>query len=740
MGYLKFGELQFMFRDINFRITFHRLMKFRLKILLLIYLPVFALAQDSTIIISASDFDKSSDQVFLAKMNGWLFREGNNIAWAGGDVETGGWKKMKPVELSAKYADENGKMEGWFRIKIRISPDIKKIPLGIKISSWAASDLYINGVFISSFGSTGLNNIPYRELSPYGNFPLPVNLKPGNEYLIALHIVDYLSPLPPRRLKSEDINFTSLIRITGPAYSPLFLVGIKRLVIFTTIWVAVCTILSLLFWLLYAQNPLEKNLRLIALGTSFLALGIFFQGSLQNYIGLTYVGDLFRNFFAVLFIALTSITMPLILIQIFNRTINTPLKIFLALFLILFIVAGFISNNPGNMIVLGLLGILFGISIYYIVSSWKNLKGAQWSIVVGLLSSLTWALAFILASIDIPDNNLFFYVGITGYTLSFPLSLLFYVAIRFREIINETRQHAQQVVQLSEGKKEQALNQQKILQEEVDRQTTELKTTLSNLKATQSQLIQSEKMASLGELTAGIAHEIQNPLNFMNNFSEVNKELLIEMKDEIDKGNNNEVKSLADSVISNEEKINHHGRRAESIVKGMLEHSRSGVTAKEPKNINALADEYLRLSYHGFRAKEKSFNAKVITDYDPAIGDIHIIPQDMGRVFLNLFNNAFYAVYEKMKKISGDYEPTVSARTKMLNGKIEIRVRDNGNGIPSKLRDKIFQPFFTTKPPGQGTGLGLSLSYDIIKAHGGEIKVETSEGEFTEFIMQIQSA
>ena len=183
-------------------------MDYRLKILLLICLPVFALAQDSATLISASDFDKASDQVFLANMNGWLFREGNDLAWAKEDVETSGWEKIKPVQLSAMYADKNGKMEGWFRIKIRISPDLKRMPLGIKVSTWAASDLYINGIYISSFGSTGLNNIPFRELSPYGNFPLAVNLKPGNEYSIALHIVDYLSPLPPARLKSEDINLS----------------------------------------------------------------------------------------------------------------------------------------------------------------------------------------------------------------------------------------------------------------------------------------------------------------------------------------------------------------------------------------------------------------------------------------------------------------------------------------------------------------------------------------------------
>jgi signal transduction histidine kinase len=257
-----------------------------------------------------------------------------------------------------------------------------------------------------------------------------------------------------------------------------------------------------------------------------------------------------------------------------------------------------------------------------------------------------------------------------------------------------------------------------------------------NLKATQQQLIQSEKMASLGELTAGIAHEIQNPLNFVNNFSEVNKELIAEMREEITKGNYNEVNVLAKDVADNEEKINHHGKRADAIVKGMLQHSRTSSGTKELTDINALCDEYLRLAYHGLRAKEKSFNANMKTDFDESIGNINIIPQDIGRVVLNLINNAFYAVDEKKKSGNENYEPTVSVSTKKAGNKVLISVKDNGNGISQKVLDKIFQPFFTTKPTGQGTGLGLSLSYDIVtKGHGGELKVETKEGKGSEFII-----
>jgi two-component system NtrC family sensor kinase len=280
------------------------------------------------------------------------------------------------------------------------------------------------------------------------------------------------------------------------------------------------------------------------------------------------------------------------------------------------------------------------------------------------------------------------------------------------------------------------IEEQKLeLEKRVTERTAELKESLEDLKNTQAQLIQSEKMASLGELTAGIAHEIQNPLNFVNNFSEVNTELIEEIKSQKSKLKSEELDQLLDDVTKNNEKINHHGKRADAIVKGMLQHSRSSSGQKEPTDINALADEYLRLAYHGLRAKDKTFNATMKTDLDQNIGKINIIPQDIGRVILNLVTNAFYVVDEKKKQTGDGYEPTVSVSTMKVNDKVEIRVADNGNGIPTKVLDKIFQPFFTTKPTGQGTGLGLSLSYDIVKAHGGEIKVKTKESEGSIFII-----
>ena len=284
-------------------------------------------------------------------------------------------------------------------------------------------------------------------------------------------------------------------------------------------------------------------------------------------------------------------------------------------------------------------------------------------------------------------------------------------------------------------------SQNEMLEKQVSERTSELNQSLQNLKSTQSQLIQSEKMASLGELTAGIAHEIQNPLNFVNNFSEVSKDLIDEMQEELGLGNPDVAREISEDVKQNLDKIHHHGQRASSIVKGMLEHSRTSDGKKEHTDINALADEYLRLAYHGLRAKDNSFNADFKTEFDESLPKINVIPQDIGRVLLNLINNAFYAV----KEVENPVVTVTTKATPLLGGdgggsqSIQISVKDNGPGIPDEIKDKIFQPFFTTKPTGSGTGLGLSLSYDIVNSHGGELKVESDENKGCEFVITLST-
>jgi len=293
------------------------------------------------------------------------------------------------------------------------------------------------------------------------------------------------------------------------------------------------------------------------------------------------------------------------------------------------------------------------------------------------------------------------------------------------------------ILYLNNRQKQKAYSIIRKQKQETDIQKSRVEQAYQDLKATQNQLVHAEKMASLGELTAGIAHGIQNPLNFVNNFSEVNTELITEMKDQISQGKWEEVKSIAAVIEDNEKKIMHHGQRADGIVKSMLQHSRSSSTQKEPTDINAMADEYLRLAYHGFRAREKDFNAQMKTDFDPHIGKINLVPQDIGRVLLNAFNNSFYALHEKEKMNGKQFSPMISVSTQKSSNNAVIRIGDNGIGIPDSIREKIFQPFFTTKPAGQGTGLGLSLSYDIVTAHGGQIEIESNEGEGSIFKITI---
>jgi two-component system NtrC family sensor kinase len=702
---------------------------------LLLLLFCTGISQDKTIIISPAM--EISHTIALGKMDGWVFRKGNDKAWAKRDIPASDWEKLKPSGLSENQADENGRLEGWLRIKIILDTAFRDTTLELRMNSWSAVDVYVDGNLLTSFGNTGTDGKSFKEYSIPYKLPVPFNIEKGTEHLLAVHFVDFLSPLPPFHLKSEQRNEYFLTLITPQYKTTLYGIFLKTLSA-RTLWLTVNITLCLLFWLLAFQNRAEKNLQLIALTTTGLTLLVYLETNASP--GISYFAYRLSEFLLPMARVISMLLALLLMLRIFKRRITRFFKISAFVLIVAGIIQTFWSGS--DIIILQATLILF-FNAYYIITSWKTLNGAQWALLAGVILAVSSGLLLATSELLNPGLNYdleLFYTS--GLYLFLPLSLLVYVAMRFREIIKDVRQNAQKVVQLSEEKKEQAINQQKILAEEVKRQTAEIRNTLENLKATQSQLIQSEKMASLGELTAGIAHEIQNPLNFVNNFSEVNAELIEELKilksnsdSDLDKNERDEKleSELLNDIAENEKKINYHGKRADAIVKGMLQHSRSSTGQKEPTDINMLADEYLRLAYHGLRAKDKNFNATIKTDFDESIGSINIIPQDMGRVLLNLYNNAFYAVSEKKKLAEAGYEPTVSIITRKTESQICITVKDNGIGISQKIVDKIFQPFFTTKPTGQGTGLGLSLSYDIVKAHGGELRVETREGEGSEF-------
>ena len=698
--------------------------------------------------------------------NIWKYKAGHNLSWSNPDLNTDDWKNIRPANIDESYADKNGRMEGWFRTKLKLDSTFTNKPLNLGFGTWAAIEVFIDGVLINSFGNTGYNGKPFAEGRTNHSGFKDVYISPGIEHVLSIHFVDKLSGVPKNAFKGTiDIQFAS------QKQTLIYTEHVTQEPVFTAITIAIGFLLTILFWLMAFLIPQEKNLKLIALYSTLLT-----AFTILNW--LPHTPAFSYNVIKISFFLGSIIILPgilllsiYLLVKIFNRKFNRTLKfIFLAVAL-LFIYNFFQNSIP---LVLITFGIVVVTIIYYIISSIKKLKGAQWAVSGGVLAlfatNIITAFYYFYNTPDFITKSIL----TTAISLSFPLSLVVYVALRFKEIIKEVQFNANQVVELSEQKKELAIHQQKILEQEVASQTIELRTSLADLKSTQAQLIQSEKMASLGELTAGIAHEIQNPLNFVNNFSEVTEELVEELEEEGNKEDGERDKELEKELFAdikeNLIKIHHHRQRASSIVKGMLEHTRTSSGKKELTDINALADEYLRLAYHGLRAKDKDFNAEMVTDFDANLPKIEVIPQDIGRVLLNLINNSFQAVSEEVErrkllpeeateatrsKLEGrhgdiandevssslrpssvdpsaysteDYKPTVTISTKLTaNSQLLIAIKDNGSGIPDAIKDKIFQPFFTTKDTGKGTGLGLSLAYDIVKAHGGEISVESVE-------------
>ncbi|WP_080059227.1 7TM diverse intracellular signaling domain-containing protein [Spirosoma aerolatum] len=372
-----------------------------------------------------------------------------------------------------------------------------------------------------------------------------------------------------------------------------------------------------------------------------------------------------------------------------------------------------------------------------IISYRKGFKPALY-FVLGNLAFYVFMLFTVLMVVAIYPMN--FWTYSSSYFGLIVEILFFTFGLSYK--VNLLKKHQDEAIQeqlrLTQENQQLVETQNRVLEEKVEQRTAELQESLTTLKATQAQLIQKEKLASLGELTASIAHEIQNPLNFVNNFSEVSAELVDELEEEADAGHTEEVKAIAGDLRQNLQKVAHHGRRASAIVKGMLEHSRASTGEKQPTDLNVLADEYLRLAYQGLRAKDQRFSCELKTDLAADLPTVSVVPQDIGRVLLNLYNNAFYAVRQKQQTAPSDYQPTVWVSTRQEPGRVVICVRDNGTGIPDAVKEKIFQPFFTTKPTGEGTGLGLSLSYDIVtKGHGGTMTVESQEGEGTQFIITL---
>ena len=689
-------------------------------------------AQDTVVFLSTSDFE-SHQQLFLAPLDGWIFQQGNDPNWANEKVDTSDWEKMNPTQLSTALEDRFGRIEGWFRLKFKLDHSFKGLPLGISRHLWAASDVYINGDLIHSFGNTGST---FEGYNPLAKEPISVHLEVDKVYVLAVHVVTYETTFTQREIRLKPENLQNFINLTGPAYSRWVEKDIQRGYTYGGICIGIAALLVFLFWLLVALNRTQKVFRLIAcLATLVLiyAVGFFYS----YFYELSYSAEKIRFLIVIAVQGFTVLFGLLILEWVLLKRTSWITLAFIFILTITSVVAHLFSISwPFGIAFTMLLGYL----VYLLITQRASIKGAELAVVASIVIPTIAMSIYIFVhkySLDLYEEYDKLIISLT--ILAAPFMLMIYISMRFKEVLKNMEEEAKKVLQVTEEKKQLLADQNLLLEKQVKERTSALNTSLANLKATQTQLIHSEKMASLGELTAGIAHEIQNPLNFVNNFSEVSNELVDEMNEELGKGDVEEAKAISKDIKQNLEKITHHGKRADAIVKGMLQHSRNTTAEKAPTDINKLTDEYLRLAYHGLRAKDKSFNATLETDFDEQVGLVDVMAQDMGRVILNLITNAFYAINEKKHAINGaQYSPTVSVSTKKQKDSIHISVQDNGNGIPKHAITKIFQPFFTTKPTGQGTGLGLSVSYDIVtKGHGGTLQVETDVGQGTTFIISI---
>jgi signal transduction histidine kinase len=705
----------------------------KILFLILIIGPFAAYSQSSDVAIL--DTSLNSQWTMLSK--DWRYQKGDNIEWSKQGYDDTSWPMMTSSNLNMPDSNtilKRGEI-GWFRKRLKADNNLNDA-LVLKIYQTGASEIYLDGKLIHKLGVVSNNpkEVIYQDPSQYLLF-FPLQTK---EQVLAIRFINDQEKFP------VFLNYEGYLRLLATtlknanskdAVQNAQIVSRDLIKQRYFITLGVSAFLCILFSSLFLFFSADKINGFFALSSFFLVLFISFVLVSINTEGKSFWINFLWSIFSTIHV--------LLILYCVYRIYDKKFGFFYWLILVasattipmLFLFrADFVTPSIAVLVNLEIIRVI----IYF---RKKDKYGSYIFLIFGGINILFWV-AYISNIFPFVNQYLPYAFMIT------PISLAIYLGYSFGAQSQSLRLKLFEVEQLSTENQLILFNQNETLEKQVQERTSALNQSLENLKSTQSQLIQSEKMASLGEITAGIAHEIQNPLNFVNNFSEVSIELISELVEEVENGNTAEVKLIAKDVQQNLEKINNHGKRADAIVKGMLQHSRSSSGVKELTDLNALCDEYLRLNYHGLRAKDKSFDADCQTDFDSNLPKVNVIPQNIGRVLLNLINNAFYAVNESAKTTprSQDYKPTVKVGTiySPLQGGpdsyregVKISIKDNGPGIPDAIKEKIFQPFFTTKPPGSGTGLGLSLSYDIIKAHGGELTVQSKEGEGTEFVIQL---
>ncbi|GAA4465438.1 hypothetical protein GCM10023189_46070 [Nibrella saemangeumensis] len=721
-------------------------MKTRLLTLLLIWLLRLTTWGQSAAVVQLGNLSEKG----IVLDTGWTWQAGDESGWAGPSYNDRQWSPINPAQSIHSLNRIRQAGIGWFRLRLQVDTSLVGKPLALLVSQTGASEIYLNGHLITRLGTVSPN--PHTEKARFiTNQPVAVSFSQAGEQVIAVRY-SFTAPnfyvfFPMDGYALWCLRVSLLPHEAAVTSYSRFL----HLILIPAALKAGITLMLALFHLfLYFGYPGQRAH--LPFGISMLLYSPWLIGPTLLYESTLTVSQAFGLFWLLYgFVAIAGILGTLALYQVFNR----PTDFFFRTLILGYMLATLSMPVYGLGFVLAFFTTLYQVGLS-LQTALKGVRQGQSEGRIVAINSIIWMICLVLAALSpyFSDNPVLAVVFRAGFDLLSPVSFSAILAAEYARTSRTLQIKLAEVETLSkktisqEQEKQQILAQHnETLERQVVNRTQQLQASLDELKKAQTQLIHHEKMASLGELTAGIAHEIQNPLNFVNNLTEVSQELVGELKEEEDKANPDPTlrKELLIDLEESLQKITHHGKRADSIVKGMLQHSRSSSGEKQPTDLNKLAEEYLRLAYQGLRAKDKSFNADLRLNLDPNLKLVNVAPQEIGRVLLNIYNNAFYATQEKLKQtgkagIVLDYQPQIEITTHKGNGQVELRIKDNGTGISPEVINKIYQPFFTTKPTGQGTGLGLSLSYDIVtKGHGGEMRVESTPGEFTEFVVSIPS-
>ncbi|GEM_PF-2755701 len=737
------------------------------------------LAQESAIAYLSADSLEKNGRILLGNVK-WKYHPGDDPSWARSTFDDSSWPAVFPRMRLDSLARGEWTGIGWFRLRLTVDSTLRNKALALWMIHHGASEIYLDGNFIHRSGNVSATKPLEKRHNPRNSFiGLYLDNKP--EHVIAIRYSFLDAELFHSRYGARVLTggfIMELAELNQRINSTLENLTVELIIVMVSL--GVVAVLGFLHLMLFIFYPREKSNLYFAISSALLACFIF-TNHLFRYVTLDVETSIWIRWLTEISVFFTGQFILMSIYSVFYPRMPKQVWGFL-LATMIFIVLSFWQPRYTNQLIMAASAVYLVELVRVIVRAIIRKEDGAWIIGGGgILLFITVIVFILLGAWSMGETNrlLFVLLGFGVYVIM-PISLSLLLARRFGRTYQNLEKQIVQVKLLSEKTLAQEMEKKSLIEQQnvelerqvnartnellqkkqrleetqriIEAQRDELQTgnlmlakALDDLKATQTQLVQREKLASLGQLTAGIAHEIKNPLNFVNNFAALSVDLAAELHEELfsndasfETAKRATIESLLADIQHNAEKINLHGKRADNIVKSMMQHARGSSGQREATDINHLLDEAVKLTYHGMRAIDASFNIKIEKNYEASIGKLEIVPQDMSRVFLNILNNACYAAHQKKKTNGDDFSATLLVSTKNLGDKAEIRIRDNGNGIPAEIRDKIFNPFFTTKPTGQGTGLGLSISYDIIvQEHRGEIEVETEEGKFTEFVVRL---